>query len=59
MKKKPKLTGEDARRVKVLRGELTKVRCWLTGFEAGTGKVPPGADALRQIIIFIDEATAE
>jgi hypothetical protein len=50
-----KITTAQMEKARMLRGELTKVRCWLTGFEAGTGKSPPGADSLRQSIIFLDE----
>lgn len=50
-----KITSAQVKKARMLRGELTKVRCWLTGFEAGTGKSPPGADSLRQSIIFLDE----
>lgn len=49
------MTKAQIEKLKMLRGELTKVRCWLTGFEVGTGKSPPGNDSLRQIIILIDE----
>lgn len=49
------MTRAQAEKLKMLRGELTKVRCWHTGFEAGTGKTAPGVDSLRQIIILIDE----
>jgi hypothetical protein len=46
------------------RTELTKVRCWITGFQAGR-RTPgvidldnhiPGEEVLRQIIMAIDEA---
>lgn len=46
------------------RQELTKVRCWISGWEAGR-RLPgsmnvldrvPGDDVLRQIIMAIDEA---
>lgn len=50
-----KLTKAQLDRATIIRGELTKVRCWLTGFEAGTGKSPPGVDGLRQAIMLIDE----
>lgn len=46
------------------RGELTKVRCWISGWEAGRrhpGSLNaldsvPGDDVLRQIIMAIDDA---
>lgn len=41
------------------RGELTKLRCWLTGFHEGRGSASsrcPGEDILRQLIIAIDDA---
>lgn len=50
-----KITKQQLERAAVIRGELTKVRCWLTGYEAGTGKSPPGVDSLRQAIMLIDE----
>lgn len=47
------------------REELTKLRCWITGFNAG--RTPPGSlsnnlpgeDVLRQIIQAIDNAKDE
>ena len=52
----------DAARAKMLRDEIGKVRCWLTGFEYGRsapgtlGINVPGSDALRQIQIIIDDS---
>lgn len=52
----------DAARAKMLRDEIGKVRCWLTGFEAGRTNPGhlnagvPGQDALRQIQIIIDDS---
>lgn len=56
-----KLTKAQVERLRMLRGELTKVRCWITGFQAGRSSPGslnvgiPGDDSLRQIIILIDE----
>jgi len=56
-----KLTKAQVERLRMLRGELTKVRCWMTGFQAGRSSPSslnvgiPGDDSLRQIIILIDE----
>lgn len=56
-----KLTKEQVAKLRMLRGELTKVRCWMTGFQAGRtspGSLNvgiPGDDSLRQIIQLIDE----
>jgi hypothetical protein len=40
------------------RGELTKLRCWITGFYAGRGgnSQIPGEQVLWQIIQAIDDA---
>lgn len=62
-----KITKAQLARAKVIRAELTKVRCWLTGFKAGRQGAGtfsadshiPGDDALRQAIIFLDEMCAE
>lgn len=36
--------------------ELTKVRCWMTGYEAGSNTSPiAGSDILRQIQLAIKE----
>jgi hypothetical protein len=51
-----KITAAQVEKARMLRGELTKVRCWLTGFEVGTGKSPPGVDSLRQTIMLLDDA---
>lgn len=51
----------DKDHIRMLRGELTKVRCWHTGFAAGrthaNGLSPhvPGEDALRMTIQLLDE----
>lgn len=50
----------DMATAKMLRAELTKVRCWMTGFAAGrhgsnTLAGIPGEDSLRQTIQAIDE----
>lgn len=50
-----KITKAQLQRAATIRGELTKVRCWLTGYEAGTGKSPPGVDSLRQTQALLDE----
>jgi len=50
---------KDADRAHILRSELTKVRCWLTGFHAGQGDKLghiPGEDSIRQIILALDDA---
>ena len=43
------------------RGELTKLRCWISGYREGRGNQPfgaiPGEDILRQLILAIDEAS--
>ena len=55
----------DTDRLRVLRGELTKVRCWLSGFAVGRssrGELDlgiPGEDGLRQAILLIDEVLRE
>ena len=50
------ITRQQADRARVVRAELTKVRCWMTGFQAGTkGAAIPGEDGLRQAILFLDE----
>lgn len=54
-----KISKEQLRRAAIIRGELTKVRCWLTGYEAGTGKTPPGVDSLRQAQLLLDEFLRE
>lgn len=52
----------DAAHAKMLRDEIGKVRCWLTGFGVGRqqpgGVLPgiPGEDALRQIQVIIDSS---
>ena len=56
----------DVAKAKMLRSELTKVRCWMTGFGAGRQtpgaidlhSVIPGADSLRQTILFLDALIA-
>lgn len=52
----------DADCARMLRSELGKVRCWLTGFSAGR-HIPggsqfgiPGEDSLRQLQILLDHA---
>ena len=52
----------DAARAKMLRDQVGKVRCWLTGFHAGRhqpGSLQqsiPGEDALRQLQVIIDSS---
>ena len=47
------------------REELTKLRCWLSGFKEGRQSPGslicsvPGEDVLRQIIIAIDDVTKD
>jgi len=55
-----KLTKADIEHMRMLRGELTKLRCWMTGFHAGRdkGNLPapiPGEDSLRMTISLIDK----
>lgn len=56
---------QRAEQAKRLRAELTKVRCWMSGFSAGRSSPGhlsvsiPGEDSLRQTIIFLDEIAAE
>ncbi|MBB5700168.1 hypothetical protein FHS76_000006 [Ochrobactrum daejeonense] len=52
-----KLTKQQIDKMHSLRSELTKVRCWLTGYHAGskTNVGIPGEDSLRQTIMLIDE----
>jgi hypothetical protein len=52
----------DAARLKMLRDQIGKVRCWLAGYHAGR-HVPaglpqsiPGEDALRQLQEIIDNS---
>lgn len=51
--------------IKMLRGQLTKLRCWLTGYVDGRnapGAIPfsaPGHDSLRMTIMFLDELDKE
>jgi len=40
----------------MLKNEIGKVRCWLTGFVAGKGgTLPAGSDALRQMQVKLGE----
>ncbi len=48
----------DPAQLQMLRGELTKVRCWLTGFKEAGKNGPPGEDSIRQTIMLFDELTA-
>lgn len=44
----------------MLQAEIGKVRCWLTGYEAGRGdkfNSIPGIDSLRMVQIFLKEIT--
>lgn len=56
-----KLKGCDAKRAEVLAQELGKVRCWLTGFEAGRGRpnMIPGEDSLRQLQVILKDSVAK
>ena len=46
----------DEERAQMLKNEICKVRCWLTGFQAA-GKVGiAGEDALRQMEIILDDS---
>lgn len=63
--KRKTLTRPQADKARVLRNELTKVRCWVSGFEAGrtgpqaaVGAAVPGKDGLRLAIAFLDELLA-
>jgi hypothetical protein len=45
-----------------IRRELTKVRCWVSGYEAGRGGHlggVPGSDGLRQAIVLVDDLINE
>ena len=62
----PKLTKDQKRRAKIVRGELTKARCWMTGWKAARnvplsdiGTTIPGEDGLRQATLLIDELLAD
>jgi hypothetical protein len=50
---KPKMEVHDH-----WRDELTKLRCWMSGFHAGMSEYVhiPGEDVARQIIMAIDNA---
>ena len=47
----------DLKRADMLKSEIGKVRCWLTGFHAGRGDTLeiPGEDSLRQVQLFLQE----
>lgn len=55
----------DAEKARMLRGEISKVRCWLSGFGAGRygGDGPPlavpGEDSLRQIVLLLDDGLSK
>lgn len=49
----------DIPTLQMLRGELTKVRCWITGFKEAGKNGPPGEDAIRQTIMLIDDLLAQ
>jgi len=59
-----KLADCSIQRAEVLYEEITKVRCWLTGYMAGRTKPgelavgPPGEDSLRQMQILLRESIA-
>jgi hypothetical protein len=46
----------DMDRIKMLKSEIGKVRCWLTGYAAAGGELPPGTDSLRMVQILLDDA---
>lgn len=55
----------DLDRARMLRAEVQKVRCWLTGFVAGRSGPNghpigiPGEEGLRQMQIIFDESIAK
>lgn len=53
----------DEDRAVMLRRELTKVRCWISGWEAAQPlnslRQVPGANAIRLAIMAIDDGIAE
>ena len=54
--------GRTIGNIGTIRQELTKVRCWVSGYDAGrTGHLGgvPGADGLRQAIMLIDDIVSE
>lgn len=64
MSKNITLKDCDAERAKMLIAEITKVRCWVTGFMAGrsTGNLDvgiPGGDSLRQIQIILKDSIGQ
>lgn len=44
----------DARR---LRDQIGKCRAWITGYEAGSGKIVLEADSLRQVQLLLSALT--
>ena len=48
----------DRERAQMLKEEITKVRCWLTGFQAAGKSGPPGEDSLRQMTVILDQSMA-
>lgn len=56
------VTLEQFERMKLLRSELTKLRCWLTGFHAGSNNQLtglPGEESLVQIQQLFDTITRD
>lgn len=45
----------DRWKAEMLRQEIGKVRCWLTGFQAAGKAGPPGEDSLRQVQLLLRE----
>jgi hypothetical protein len=45
----------------IIRQELTKVRCWVSGYEARGGGAPgiPGSHGLRLALMLIDDIVSE
>jgi hypothetical protein len=58
-------SGYTEERLTMIRNELTKVRCWLSGFGAARlvanvlNSHVPGEDSLRQVIVMIDDILKE
>lgn len=52
------IVGHAASHIPALLKEVGKVRCWLTGFEAGRGRANmiPGEDSLRQLQVILGAA---
>jgi hypothetical protein len=52
-----KLIDCDVELAQMLKEELVKVRCWLTGYRSGSkGDGPPGEDGLRQLQVILDHS---